>query len=309
MSDPEKYIEEANKLENSSSVFEFLMKNMTYDRYEKISKLYEKAGNIYKLSDKSKAIKCFQKAYNYLIQINHIYSHDYELKKFITDIAELYSKINYTKSIEYYEKLINIYSEKGDVPGVAKTYETIGLIYFDNNLIEESKKVLLKTLELVRMNDKVSDVKRRVGEKLSELIIMNEVSQLDILEASKIYFELAEDCLKSKFGQYTAKKYIFLGLLSDLAGGDNVKTNNDLEKFSSLDYTFGSSREGQFIFKLINLIDSNDSEGISDLSADFNQITPLDNIQVKLLLNIKESIGSFVNTNGYLNEEIEVDLC
>jgi tetratricopeptide (TPR) repeat protein len=307
MSNPEQYIEEAKKLENSKSVFEFLMKDMTNERYEKISELYEKAGNIYKLSDKNKAIKCFVKAHNYLLETSHIYSMDYQIKKFIIEIAELYLKIDYTKSIEYYEKLINYYTEKGDISIVSKTYEIIGNIYFDNNCIDEAKKILVKTLELTNMTDKSNDVKRRVGDKLGEIIIMfNEKNSSAFLEASKLYFDLAEDYLKTKLGHYSAKKYIFLGMLADMAGGDLVKTQIDLDKFSSLDHTFLSSREGVFISKLIDLVNSNDSEGISELSACFDKVTPFDKIQVNLLLEIKESVNSSLGISGSFTDEVDL---
>ena len=49
MINPNIYIDQATKLENSKSVFEYLSNDITLQRYEKISELYEKAGNICKI--------------------------------------------------------------------------------------------------------------------------------------------------------------------------------------------------------------------------------------------------------------------
>lgn len=40
------YVNEAEKLENTKYVFEYILYSMTQQRYDKISELYEKAGNI-----------------------------------------------------------------------------------------------------------------------------------------------------------------------------------------------------------------------------------------------------------------------
>jgi alpha-soluble NSF attachment protein len=308
------YIDEAKKLENSKSVFEFLMKDITSSRYEKIAELYNKAGNIYKISDKEKAIKCFKRVLHYNRQLSEHYTYsEHNIKDILLNIAELYSKIDYTKSVEYYEQIINYYTEKGDVNNIIKYYEIVGDLYWTNNCVEESKQIYMKTLNLIDSNlsDKYSSTKKRIGERLCEILLTSNNFE-NILQVSKIYFGLAEEFVKNKLLVYQAKKYILLGLLADCAGDDTVKAKMDLEKYSSIDYTFASSREGKFIQELLQSIESSNSEELSYLCAELDKIIPLDNIQVNLLTKIKNLIdygfGNDVNNGQMANMDDELDL-
>lgn len=296
MSNPEFYIEEAKKLENSKSIFEYLMKDITSSRYEKIAELYSKAGNIYKISNKEQAIKCFKKVLHYNRQLSESsFNYNYDTRNILLNIAELYTKIDYLKSVEYYEQIINYYTEKGEIYNIVKYYEIIGDLYWDNNLIGETKQIYYKTLNLINSNspDKYYSTKKRLCERICEILICsNDSNSTNVLEVSKIYFDLADDSLRTKLSIYYAKKYILLGLLADCAGDDFVKGKNDLKKYSELDHTFLSSNEGIFIEKIFKAIDSNDSDELSFLCADLDKIIPLDKIQVNLLSRIKKLIDN-----------------
>lgn len=307
---PQLYIDQAKKLENSKSIFEYLINDITLNRYEKIIELYNKAGNIYKISDKEKAIKCYKKVLHYGSQLTEIYSFG-ELKKkeILLNIAELYSGINYVKSIEYYEQIINYYTEKGDIFNIIKFYEIIGDLYWVNNCIEKSKNIYYKILNLSNSNltDKSISTKKKICERLCEILI-NTNNSTNILEASKIYFDLAEEFTKHKLLTYQAKKYILLGLLADCACDDIVKGKMDLEKYSNIDLSFITSNEGLFVINIFEAIESNDSDKISFLCADLNKISQLDNIQVNLLLKIKNIIDNGFGGNNDDLVDIELDL-
>jgi tetratricopeptide (TPR) repeat protein len=311
---PQIFIDQAKKLENSSSIFEYLIKDISTDRYEKISELYYKAGNIYKISDKEKAIECFEKTLHYNSLSTGI-SNELNKKYVLPNIAELYSKINYTKSIECYEQIINYYLEKGDIYNIIKYYEIIGDLYWVNNSTEEAKEIYKKTLHLINSNllNIYSSTKKKIGERLCEILLDSNNSVCDE-EASKIYFDLAEEFVNNKLLVYQAKKYILLGLLVDCARDDMVKAKIDLEKYSSIDYTFKSSREGKFIEKLFMAIESNNLEELSFECVEYDKITSLDNIQVKLLLRIKNLIVNIFNDSNSndilsnLDQNEEIDL-
>ena len=309
MIQPNIYIEQAVKLENSKSVFEYLSNDIRIQRYEKISELYEKAGNICKISNKELAIEYFIKAYNYLVNLD---SDDYKLKRLLSELSELYLKINYVKSIECLEKILNWYTIKGDISNVIKTKKSIGDIYFDNNCFKEAYLVYVDVLEIINLNDKCIDIKRNVVEKISEIYYNNE-SIINLLELSKLYFIMADYYIKKNIVFLSARNFILGGLLMNLAMDDIVQANNNYEMYSSKDNTFQSSREGIFVSKIINSVDTNDYDEISFLCAEYDKVKPLDKIQVKLLIKIKENIGFIdlandnVNTNN--DDEIEDDLC
>lgn len=316
---PDIYIQEAVKLENSKSVYEYMIKDLTLQRYEKISELYEKAGNIYKMTDKILSIDCMVKSYNYLIQTDYSFN-SYKIKKLAGEIAELYKQIDFSKSIEYLEKVLNYYTIQGDVLGVIKTHEQIGEIYFDNEHFGEAKKIYFKIIELVNSSSKSFDVKKTVVEKLGEIYCRNE-STISVNELSNLYFSVGDDYLKKNnlMSKSLAKKYIFIGLLMDLASNDFVKAKNNLNKYSSMYSILTNSNEDMFMSGIFDAVDTNDSEKISILSTQYNKITILTNLQVKLLLQIKANIDGFGDidlcddnnnndTNDY-NVIEEDDLC
>ena len=310
MIEPKIYVEQAMKLENSKSVFEYISNDITLQRYEKISELYEKAGNICKISNKDLAIEYFNKAYNYMLKSG---SDDYKLKTLLSELSELYLKIDHIKAIGCLNKILNWYTIKGDIYNIIKTKKSIGDIYFDNNNLEEAYNVYTNVLEIINSNDKCIDVKRNIVERIGEIYCKNE-SIINLLELSKLYFSIGDYYLKKNIGYLSARNFILNGLLMNLALDDIVLANNNYEIYSSKDNNFQISREGTFVSKIINAIDAADHDGISFLCADYDMIKPLDKIQVKLLLKIKKNIG-FIdladdsNTNNDNNDQIENDLC
>ena len=151
--------------------------------------------------------------------------------------------------------------------------------------------------------------KKKIGESLCEILLTSNNPE-NILEVSKIYFDLADEFIKNNLLLHQAKKFILLGLLADFANDDIVKVKMDLEKYSRIDYKFESSREGIFVLQLMGAFESFDSEKISMLCAELDKIIPLDNVQVNLLTRIKNLIDNgFGNDNmGNINNNDELDL-
>jgi len=78
-----------------------------------------------------------------------------------------------------------------------------------------------------------------------------------------------------------------------------VQANNNFEIYSKKN-SFQNSREGIFVLKIIVSVDTVDYDEISFLLAEYDNIKPLDKIQVKLLLKIKKNIGFIYLTNDEL---------
>jgi hypothetical protein len=162
----------------------------------------------------------------------------------------------------------------------------------------------MKTLHLINSNssDKYFSTKNRIVERLNGIFITS-TNSVDILEVIKNYFDLAEECVKNNILFYQAKKFILLGLLADCAGDDVVKAKINFEKYSCLDYTFESSRKGEFVKKLFKSIESNDPEELSFQCVEFDKIDSLNNIQVNFLSRIKKLINNgFDNDNDNYND-------
>lgn len=67
----------------------------------------------------------------------------------------------------------------------------------------------------------------------------------------------------------------------NLATEDIVQTNNNFEIYLNKDHTFQNSREGVFISKIISAVEVSNHEEISFLCGEYDEVKPLDKIQVK----------------------------
>lgn len=324
MANPEVLIAEAIKLENTKGFYEYVSKEMTFEKYGNIAELYEKAGNIYKITDREKALECFVKALNFYEKskpMGEMYS-GMQSKCYMLDIAELCEKNDYVKSIEFYERIINYYMEKGDIKSLLKYYEIVGKLYFANNVYEKAEEIFRKMLQIIGQNDKLSSYKKSACEKLCEMLIGFDISN-KYLEASLLYLELANAYLSSTLGSYSASKYIYLSILSLCAGEDFVKAKQVYEEYSEKHFGFAKSSEGIFITNLLEAIDMNNDDEIGSICYERDKIRSLEGTEVKLLLKIKKNITGQYDDLNNMNEldnmnnldntnkssEEEIDLC
>ena len=74
---------------------------------------------------------------------------------------------------------------------------------------------------------------------------------------------------------------------------------NKLEEFKNADFSFGSSRECQFVEELVSAVSENSSQAYAQACADFDRISPLDPIKTHVLMKGKANI---------MEETDEVDL-
>ena len=63
-----------------------------------------------------------------------------------------------------------------------------------------------------------------------------------------------------------------------------------MQKYSSLDTTFSSTREAKFINVLIDTVEAGDQESFTAAIYEFDSVTKLDNWKTNILLKIKRSI-------------------
>lgn len=64
-----------------------------------------------------------------------------------------------------------------------------------------------------------------------------------------------------------------------------------MQKYSSLDTTFSSTRECKFVNILIDAVEAGDQEAYTAAVYEFDQVTKLDNWKTNILLKIKKSIA------------------
>jgi alpha-soluble NSF attachment protein len=69
-----------------------------------------------------------------------------------------------------------------------------------------------------------------------------------------------------------------------------VAARQKLDEFKDIDHTLPSSRECGFLEKLIEAMDSNNSEDFATACAEYDNITPMDKWKVAICLKAKRHI-------------------
>ncbi|KAI0788476.1 TPR-like protein [Abortiporus biennis] len=104
------------------------------------------------------------------------------------------------------------------------------------------------------------------------------------------YEQVADSSLNSPLTRYSVKEYWLRASLCALAMGDPITAKRNLNKYSSLDTTFSSTREAKFVNILIDAIEAGDEEAFTGAVFEFDQVTKLDNWKTNILLKIKRGI-------------------
>jgi len=74
---------------------------------------------------------------------------------------------------------------------------------------------------------------------------------------------------------------------------DSVAAKRNLDKYSSQDSAFPSTREAKFLRVIIEAVEAGDQQEFTAHVVEFDQVTKLDNWKTSILLKIKKSINDF----------------
>lgn len=161
-----------------------------------------------------------------------------------------------------------------------------------------------RAAELFTLEDSKSQASQCQA-KVAELCSVALEPTPDLLRAAGIYEELGRNCLDSNLLKYNAKAYFLQAILCHLAAGDAVAATEALQRYESLDYTFGESREGKFASQLTECVEGMDAEGLGTVCFEYDRISKLDPWKTTMLVRVKRSIGG---ENGGGEDDDEFDL-
>lgn len=104
------------------------------------------------------------------------------------------------------------------------------------------------------------------------------------------YEQVADGSLNSALTKYSVKEYWLRACLCALAMGDPITAKRNLNKYSSLDTTFASTREAKFINIITDALEAGDVETFTAAVYEYDQVMKLDNWKTNILLKIKKGI-------------------
>jgi len=110
-------------------------------------------------------------------------------------------------------------------------------------------------------------------------------------KAFQVFEEVASASLENQLTKYSVKDYFLKAGICHLCTSDIVGTQRALQRYTTQDMTFGSTREYKFLEGLAEAVEAGDIEGFTEHVVEFDQLTKLDAWKTTLLLRIKQSIS------------------
>jgi alpha-soluble NSF attachment protein len=238
----EGYVAEAHKALNRSTIFGFGKQQ----KYEDAADLFTKAGNAFKLSNQ------WQSAGDAFLQSSEAWMQAGDNKtdavNQIVEAGNCYKKINPVDAVKAFQRAIEHYNENGRFGSSARYWKEIAEIFEADHNTSSAADAYEHAAQMFERDNKKSNANTCM---LKVATFSSEKG--DLLKAAKIFEDIAKESLSSRLGAFSAKGYFLQALLCHLALGDQVQVRNKLEEYKNLDYSFGSSREADFITKLIEV--------------------------------------------------------
>lgn len=291
-------ISKAEKLEKKKTIWDYFGSYTLLDeKYETIADLYEKAANIARISNQELAIGYYIKSCNWLLKSTNEFN-QLKIKNLFATIGDLYLNIDTTRSIEYYNKVIEYYLDKGDLHLICKIYSKIANIYMDTNNLTQALETFEKIISIGTNDSSFNIIITKTNQSIGSIYI----KQFEYSKASDIYWSIGTEQSSNKH-TYGAKKHFLTSILCACAANNLEKAKLLHNKLLEQDYTYLNSPQGKFIEKLLDLIDKCDIEAIGYLAYQYDSIHLLDSELVQILLEIKNILTS---SESNLDQDIDL---
>lgn len=272
------------------------------DKLEEASELFVKSANAYKLANQwQSAGDALTAAGDCLAEGSKETSSDAAGK--YAEAGLCYKKINPELAVKALQSAVELYNDLGRFGASARNMKEMAEIFEADNNIEMAISSYEQASNLFTNDNKKSNASQCLV-KIANMSSTSNSSTKDLLRAAQIFEDIGTENMTSNLGKYAAKGNFFQCILCHMAANDMVSVSNKLEACKNADFSFASSRECQFIEKLVGAVESQDAEEYATVCSDFDRITPLDPWKVSMLSRAKHMI---VAEEGE-GEDGEVDL-
>ena len=195
-------------------------------------------------------------------------------------------------AVTAYQSAVSLLTDGGRLTQAAKLCKECAELYENDEVVDNhiqlSIEMYEQAAELFEMEDsksQASQCQAKVAELCSAAL-----DPPDLIRAAGIYNDLGTKCLDSNLLKFNAKGYFLQAILCHLANSDAIAAQQALQRYESLDYTFGDSREGKFGRQLVECVEGYDAEGLATAAYEYDRISKLDPWKTSMLVRVKRSI-------------------
>jgi alpha-soluble NSF attachment protein len=243
---------------------------------------YKDAGNSYKMGEDFRSAAAMYELASDNFKVGES---DTDTVSMMVEAATCYEKTDKVKCVEAYQKAIEFYNIQGRWQRSSQYLKKVAEVYEGEGDIEQAMSAYEEAASMYANDGKPSQA-QSCNLKIAGMATSAEMYD----RAAKIYGEIGITCMDSNLGKYAAKGHFFNAALCHLAIGDVVQIQNKVEEFKNVDFSFGTSRECQFIDQLVEAVAENNSQAYAQACADFDRISPLDHQKTTILMKGKSHI-------------------
>ncbi|KAJ3790947.1 vesicular-fusion protein SEC17 [Lentinula aff. detonsa] len=272
-------LEKADKKANSSSGWF----SSATTRYEEAGDLFQQAANSFKLEKLFKeAGDCFARE----AECRENCKETNEAANAWWNAAKAYKRGFPTLAIQALTQTIGHLTKSGRFRQAADREKEIGQIY-----IQEAQDIRKACESFERAGDWYAQEDAIATSNACYKDAADLHAEIDgFPQAITRYEQVADHSLTSALTKYSVKEYWLRAGLCALAMNDPVSARRNMQKYSTQDATFPSTREAKFVNALIDAVQAGDPEAFTGAVVEFDQITKLDNWKTNILLKIKRGI-------------------
>lgn len=214
-----------------------------------------------------------------------------EACSYYVDASKAYRKIHPQDTIDVLKKAVDILAERGRFSAAASHQKTIGEIYeVDIVDLEKAQKAYEVAADWL-LNE---ESKAQAAQCLLKAATF--AAQLEQYASAIDKFEqVAIQSLDNNLTKWSVRQYLFNAALCHLASGDLVGSRRAIERYQGMDATFSSTRECEFLLKLLQDLENGEVDSYTQHVVDFDNLTKLDSWKTTILLRIKKSIAEEIS--------------
>ncbi len=224
-------------------------------------------------------------------------------------VGASYKKTSPTDAVDAYHAAVALMVDAGRLLPAAKLSKELGELFETEDIGTEEKSSIVLSIESFEQAAELFEMeqaKSQASQCLSKVaeLCSAALDPPDLIRAAQIYDSLGKTCLESNLLKYNAKGYFLQCIFCHLANGDAIAANQALQRYASLDYTFGDSREGKLCTQLVECVEGYDADGFATACFEYDRISKLDPWKTSMLVKVKRTISD----EGGDEDDDEVDL-
>lgn len=262
-------------------------------KYEDACELYQNAGNAYKVG--GFYFEAGQAYYKAAIMLRDNLNNSFDASKAFQNAGSNYKKADPEKAMESFNAAILLMTDAGRVMQAAKLSKECAELYENEEMDTEEKSHTVLAIEAYEQAAELfsaEDANSQASQCLAKVAELCSVAlePPDLLRAAQLYDDLGRKCLDSNLLKFNAKGYFLQAILCHLANNDAIAAQQATDRYQTLDYTFGSAREGKFASQLIECVEGFDAEGFATACYEYDRVSKLDPWKTSILVKVKRTI-------------------